>query len=265
MSDAVDSLLAHRLRAVGLDPVAVRDPAAAWRRVRDRFGGHVTLLDRYALEAVVRRIDVEELDEETRTRLGREVLAVQFPGLELRPEAERHDGPVEVVPYDPAWASRFEEWRIRLADAIGPAARRIEHVGSTSVPGLAAKPIIDIQVSVDDPEDEASYVSAIERCGLVLRSREPGHRYFRPPAGRGRDVHVHVCAVGSPWQRAHLLFRDYLRAHPAVRDAYAVLKRDLARHYAADRLAYTDAKSAFVLDALDAAAEWAHRTGWQVS
>ncbi len=74
-------------------------------------------------------------------------------------------------------------------------------------------------------------------------------------------MHVHVCEAGSAWERGHLLFRDYLRAHPAARDAYAELKRELAQRYPNDRLAYTDAKSAFIIDALDAARDWAVRTG----
>ncbi len=132
------------------------------------------------------------------------------------------------------------------------------------MPGLAAKPIIDIQVSVPDTEDEATYVPAVERAGARLRARDPGHRYFRPPADRPREVHVHVCESGSEWERNHLLFRDYLRAHPAARDAYAELKRELSQSYPDDRLAYTDAKAAFILDALDAAETWSKGVGWRL-
>ncbi|MFN2418646.1 MAG: GrpB family protein [Candidatus Limnocylindria bacterium] len=112
-----------------------------------------------------------------------------------------------------------------------------------------------------DPEGEERYVPTLEACGLTLRLREPGHRYFRPPADRPRDVHVHVCEAGSASERGHLLFHDYLRAHPAARDAYTELKRELAQRYPNDRLAYTDAKSAFIIDAMDAARDWAVRTG----
>lgn len=131
------------------------------------------------------------------------------------------------------------------------------------MPGLAAKPIADIQVSVSDVEDEPAYLSAIESTGIQLRLRERGHRYFRPPVDRPREVHVHVCEAGSAWEREHLLFRDYLLAHGGARLAYAEFKRNLAERYPDDRFAYTDAKSAFVLDALDDAAAWAERAGWR--
>lgn len=252
-------MLAERLRLVGLDPAAFGDPREAWGRLHQRFGPRITLVDRYALEAAHRGIHASELDEEVRAGLRAETLQAQFPTLELTSGSERPGEVIAVVPYDPSWPAQFEVWRSRLSAALGPSALRIDHVGSTAVPGLAAKPIIDIQVSLDDPEAEADYLSAVEGTGLQLRAREPGHRYFRPPPDRPRDVHVHVCAAGSAWERDHLLFRDYLRAHPTVRNAYADLKRTLAERYPGDRLAYTDAKSAFILDTLEAAARWASR------
>ncbi len=257
----VAPLLADRLRSVGLDPTTFGDPGDAWRRLHARFGPRITLIDRYALEAAHRGIHPDQLDAETRAHLQAETLRAQFPDMEFTSGSERTDGTIEVTAYDDSWPARFAEWRARLAAELGPVAIRIEHVGSTAVPGLAAKPIIDIQISVADPEGEERYVPTLEACGLTLRLREPGHRYFRPPADRPRDVHVHVCEAGSAWERGHLLFRDYLRAHPAARDAYAELKRELAQRYPNDRLAYTDAKSAFIIDALDAARDWAVRTG----
>ena len=94
--------------------------------------------------------------------------------------------------WDPTWSTTFDSERQRISSALGEVARRIEHVGSTSVPGLAAKPIIDIQLSVNDIYDEDSYVGAMENAGYVLRVREPGHRMFRTP---DLDVQVHVCAA----------------------------------------------------------------------
>ncbi len=123
---------------------------------------------------------------------------------------------------------------------------RIEHVGSTAVKGLAAKPVVDLQVSVPDVDDESAYRPALEAFGLVLRAREPDHRFFRPPAGKPRDVHVHVCAQGSDWEQEHLLFRDYLRTHPDTASAYVQLKRDLARRVGHDRLAYNKGKATFI-------------------
>jgi GrpB-like predicted nucleotidyltransferase (UPF0157 family) len=264
LGDGLDASLRTRMEAVGLDPADFGDPSDAWHRLHERFGRRITLLDRYALEAAHRRTRPEELDEDTLDRLRMETLAAQFPGLELQLEAERRDGPLEVVSYDRRWPLTFSTWSDRLARALGPIAVRVEHVGSTSVPGLAAKPIVDIQLSVPDADDEPAYLPALEECSLALRSREPGHRYLRPPAERPREVHLHVCSAGSDWEREHLLFRDYLRTHPLVSAAYGALKFELAGRYPADRLAYTDAKSGFILDALDAAEAWAAVEGWRV-
>jgi GrpB-like predicted nucleotidyltransferase (UPF0157 family) len=178
--------------------------------------------------------------------------------------AERGESePVEVSPYDPAWPGLFEELRARLAAAMGPVAVRIDHVGSTAVPGLAAKPVVDVQASVPDVDDETAYRDAIERQGFALRYREVGHRYFRPPPGLPRLWQVHVCTVGSEWERTHLLFRDYLRAHPDRASSYARLKRRLARRFAIDRIGYTDAKGLFIEKTLGLAEGWADRIGWR--
>lgn len=258
----LDPTLKDRMGIVGLDPRALGDPADAWRRLHERFGPRITLIDRYALEAAHLGIEPDELDADTRTRLRSETLRAQFPDLELTDGSERKDGAISVVAYDDRWPTRFSEWHERLSSALGAAAVRIDHVGSTAVPGLAAKPIVDVQVSVADTANEPAYLAAVESTGVLLRAREPGHRYLRPPTDRPRDVHIHVCDAGSAWERNHLLFRDYLRAHPIARDAYGDLKRGLAERYPDDRLAYTDAKSAFILDALDEAAAWSARTGW---
>ena len=176
--------------------------------------------------------------------------------------AERSTDPIEVVEYDPAWPARYESMRTRLAEALGATAVRIDHVGSTAVPGLAAKPIIDIQVSVPDVADAAAFKDAIEAHGFASRMIEPGHHYFRPPPGVPRDYQVHVCTIGSDWEWRHLLFRDYLRADPVTRAGYEALKRELATRFMHDRIGYNDAKSAFIEAALERAAEWAKRTGW---
>jgi GrpB-like predicted nucleotidyltransferase (UPF0157 family) len=183
---------------------------------------------------------------------------MEFTAASGRPVAD----PVEVVPYSDEWADSFQVWRKRLSEVLGEAAVRIEHVGSTAVAGLEAKPIIDIQVSVVDVEDEDACVPAIEALGVSLRFREPGHRYFRPGGDRPRSVQIHVCDAGGEWEREHLLFRDYLRADQEAREAYARLKRDLADHYRDDRLAYNEGKTAFILDVLSEAEAWATETGW---
>jgi GrpB-like predicted nucleotidyltransferase (UPF0157 family) len=129
---------------------------------------------------------------------------------------------------------------------------------------LASKPIIDVQVSVADLDDEASYAPAIAALGFPLRLRDAEHRYFREPAGAPRTTHIHVCAVGSRWERAHLLFRDYLRAHPARAAAYGELKWALAERYRDDRVSYTEAKGPFIDETLALADQWAAATSWHV-
>jgi GrpB-like predicted nucleotidyltransferase (UPF0157 family) len=258
----VDEALSVRLLAAGVDPDDPGDPDTAWRRLFAVEGLRATLIDRYEIEAAVRGITVAELPADDRRRLSAEVLAVRYPGIEVH--GSGGGDPVEVVPFDESWGTSFEGWRSRIAGVLGAAAVRIEHIGSTAVPGLEAKPVVDIQVSVLDVEDEAAYRTAIEGLGLPLRSREPGHRYFRPTPGAPRDVQVHVCDAGGGRERAHLLFRDYLRADPATRTAYGDLKRSLAVRFRHDRVAYNEAKTTFVLDALRSAEEWARRAGWSV-
>lgn len=177
--------------------------------------------------------------------------------------AERGTDPIQIAEYDSSWQAQFEQMRGRLAAALGATAMRIDHVGSTAVPGLAAKPVVDIQVSVPDVDDESAYRPPIEQQGLALRYREAGHRYFRPPPGIARTYQVHVCGAGSKWERDHLLFRDYLRAHPDVAQAYEALKRRAAAQFPSDRIAYTDAKGPWILSTLAVAGEWAEATGWR--
>ncbi|WP_218952100.1 GrpB family protein [Amycolatopsis anabasis] len=152
---------------------------------------------------------------------------------------------IRIVEYDPGWPERFRRERERIAGALGDRALRIDHVGSTSVPGLVAKPIIDIDVSVADVEDERGYLDALLGAGYVLRVREPGHRMVRTVA---RDVHVHVCAAGSEWERRHLLFRDWLREHPKDREAYGRLKQELSARDWADMNEYAEAKGPFIAE-----------------
>ena len=130
-----------------------------------------------------------------------------------------------IAEYSAEWPRRFEGERDRIRAALGPVARRVEHVGSTAVPGLAAKPVVDILVTVEDPDDETAYAPALEAAGYVLRVREPDHRMFRTPE---RDVHVHVWATGSVEERRLLAFRDRLRNDEADRVEYEAAKRALA-------------------------------------
>lgn len=261
----MDERLAARLVEVGLDPRDFADPSQAFVRLHDRFGRQVTLVDRYELEAAARGIEPEELDRELRARLAHEVIPMQLAGWEvLEAGARTVADPVEVVAYRDEWAPAFAEWRERLVEVLGETAVRVDHVGSTAVPGLAAKPVIDIQVSVRDVEEEAAYVPAIEGLGVALRSRDAGHRYFRPAGDAPRTVQIHVIDAESEWEREHLLFRDFLRADAETRDRYARLKLELATRYRDDRLAYNEAKTGFILDALQAAEAWAARVDWKL-
>jgi GrpB-like predicted nucleotidyltransferase (UPF0157 family) len=243
----------RRLAAAGVPPGA--DPVEAWRRLHEVEGRRATVIDLYELVARPRGLAAHQLPYEERVALARSVMPVVWPGFGITQGSERRGDVIRVVDYDPAWPRRYERWHATLRSCLGDTALRIEHVGSTSVPGLAAKPIVDIQVSVADLQDEPRYVPPLERAGVQLRSRDDEHRFFRPFPGTPRDVQVHVCAIGSAWEREHLLFRDYLRAHPEACDAYAAAKREAAAIWSDDGYAYTDAKSELVRAILDTARE----------
>ncbi|GII97594.1 GrpB family protein [Sinosporangium siamense] len=154
---------------------------------------------------------------------------------------------VEVVDYDPQWPRVFEELSQPIADVLGPLALRIEHVGSTSVPGLAAKPIVDLDVVIASREDLAAVIERLRGLGYEHRGDLgiPGREAFTIPAGLPAH-HLYVCAADNAELARHLAFRDHLRAHPDTVEAYANLKRTLATRFPDDRVAYTDAKTTFV-------------------
>jgi len=136
--------------------------------------------------------------------------------------------PVVVVPYDPDWPVRYDRLEAQLRKALGPAALAVEHVGSTAVPGLPAKPVIDIDLTVADPVQEDAYVPALEAAGYLLILREPSwhqHRLLQLAAPR---VNLHVFGPDCPENIRHRMFRDWLRLHPADRDRYAHAKREAA-------------------------------------
>ncbi|MET0931124.1 MAG: GrpB family protein [Aeromicrobium sp.] len=175
--------------------------------------------------------------DEAREAREAELDAVLIGGREARD--------IVIVEHDPRWAADYQRERERIAAALGDRVLRIDHIGSTSVPGLAAKPIIDIDLSVADVEDEPAYVPDLEHAGYVLRVREPHHRMFRTPE---LDVHLHVCALGSDWEARHRIFRDWLRNHPEDRQRYEDVKRSLAAHAWTDMNHYADAKADVIAD-----------------
>jgi GrpB-like predicted nucleotidyltransferase (UPF0157 family) len=136
--------------------------------------------------------------------------------------------PTEIVDPDPAWPAQFEVLAARIRTALGTRAVAVEHIGSTSVPGLAAKPIIDIDVTVADPRDEPSYVPDLETVGFRLRLREPGWHEHRLMVADDPRVNVHVFGAGSPEVIRHRMLRDWLIEHPDDRDRYAAAKRESA-------------------------------------
>ena len=145
-----------------------------------------------------------------------------------------------IVDHDPTWPRTYAEHEERIRRALGPAAVQVEHIGSTSVPGLAAKPIIDVLVTVEDITAEEDHVDVLLDAGYELRVREPGHRLVRTAA---RDVHVHLLEVGDQAAADYLLFRDRLRADPADRRLYEDTKRALVEQDWADMNAYSEAKT----------------------
>ena len=153
------------------------------------------------------------------------------------------DEPVAVRPYDPSWPERFARERTRLADALGPLARGIEHIGSTAVPGLDAKPVVDV-LGVDGPLDAHPALAAVEALGYESfgEAGVPGRRYFRRRAA-GDDVNVHVVAHGGEVWADNLLLRDHLRAHPDDARAYAEPKRRAAAAAPDSLLRYSDLKA----------------------
>ena len=165
------------------------------------------------------------------------------------------------MPYSDEWPVIFEKEKQKIAQALGANALRIDHIGSTSVEGLIAKPVIDIQVSVEDPDDESTYVAQLEQAGYHLRVREAGHRMLR--AFEPMAVHIHVCQVASDWERRHLLFRDWLRHNAADRDAYAKFKVSLQNTDWETLDDYAEAKSTIVAEITVRAEAWAAEMDWQ--
>jgi GrpB-like predicted nucleotidyltransferase (UPF0157 family) len=175
--------------------------------------------------------------------------------------ATRGTQPIEVVDYDPSWPRRYEEERDRIAAALGESVVAIEHVGGTAVPGLPAKPVIDIMVGVADIERAGPAVAGLINLGYQyvpeFESELPERRYFR--RGTPETHHVHMVAVSSDFWEEHLLFRDYLRSHPQAAEEYGKLKRGLASRFRFDREAYRAGKVPFIDTVVDAARRQAGR------
>jgi GrpB-like predicted nucleotidyltransferase (UPF0157 family) len=239
-------------------------PFEAWRQLRDREGSRVSVITLYRMVAETRGLEAQQLPIAERLILAKRAMPIVWPGFETVPGSDDRYESIEVVPYRPEWLSILRTWRARLNDTLGDKGVRIEHIGSTSVPGLAAKPIVDIQLSVDHLDEEDHYMPGCEAAGLQLRSRDDFHRYFRPPREQARDVHLHVCEAGGRWERDHLIFRDFLRTHSEARIEYSEAKFQAASMWADDRIGYTEAKNDVILGLLEQAESWAEKVGWSV-
>jgi GrpB-like predicted nucleotidyltransferase (UPF0157 family) len=168
-------------------------------------------------------------------------------------EPARLDGPVMLAAYDPAWPERFAREAVRTRQALGDRALLVEHAGSTAVPGLPAKPIIDIVLCVEDSAAESAYVPTLEAAGYVLRVREPEWHEHRMLKGTDPEVNLHVFTLGSGEVDRMLVFRDRLRAASVDRELYAAAKRALAQREWSYVQQYADAKGGIIEEILDRA------------
>jgi GrpB-like predicted nucleotidyltransferase (UPF0157 family) len=179
---------------------------------------------------------------------------------------ERFDPAIRIVDYDPSWPANAAQELDRIGAAVGDLAVRLEHVGSTSVRGLAAKPIVDLQLSVAELEPSSAYVDPLEALGYLFAPalEPPDLHFFAKPPERPRSHHLHVCAAGSAHERRHLAVRDFLRAHPTEAAAYAALKRRVAARDPEDRLAYIAGKEDYVTELEARALAWTTaRAAWR--
>jgi GrpB-like predicted nucleotidyltransferase (UPF0157 family) len=158
------------------------------------------------------------------------------------------DAPIEIVPYDPAWPSRFlEESESLRQSLVRWLVAPIEHIGSTAVPGLAAKPVIDIMAGVRTLDDSRPAIAAATALGYCYAPyRAEVEHWFCKPSPAIRTHHLHLIPVGTPEWRGPIAFRNYLRVHADVAAEYEILKRHFAQKHQFDRDAYTVAKCAFI-------------------
>jgi|SRR5581483_3094632 len=256
--------LAERLAGVHVEAAAGADIDALWRTgasVVVEYEGALALLGEYRTwlrsrpchVVVVHPPDAPCDDAAPRVGLWLETDAHTAEetvdailGATLTPRS-----PTLVVDYDPAWPAQFDELARPIRAALAALEPEVEHVGSTSVPGLAAKPIVDVDVVVRTKEDVPAAIEGLRTLGYVYQGDKgiPGREAFLWPP-HAAPHHVYVVVAGSKPHVDHLAFRDHLRAHPEVAAAYAELKRGLAERFGDDRFGYTDAKTSFIAGVL---------------
>jgi GrpB-like predicted nucleotidyltransferase (UPF0157 family) len=168
-----------------------------------------------------------------------------------------HAAPIEIFPFSPQWLSLFRSEQTVLASVFPLSSFRIEHIGSTAVPGLGAKPIVDVLIGAPSLRAVDDRIAATQALGYQYMPEHevvlPQRRFFAKPVTRPRRFHVHAVAIDDPFFAEHLRFRDALRADPALAADYFALKVELAARFRDDRDGYTDAKTAFVRSVLDRA------------
>lgn len=185
-------------------------------------------------------------------------------GLERHPSLDdRFDPAVRIVDYDPAWPALADAELRRVSEALGEVAVRLEHVGSTAVPGLAAKPILDLLLSVDAIEPRERYVEPLERLGYLFAPapESPSRHFFAKPPQRPRTHHLHVVEAGGEHEFRHVAVRDFLRTDADEAARYAALKRQVVARHPQDRLAYIEGKDGYVTALEQRAVAWARSRG----
>jgi GrpB-like predicted nucleotidyltransferase (UPF0157 family) len=212
-------------------------------------GGTSAIPGRRLASAVASRASVRRVSAPDPSKPGSPSDANLIGGVEKRA--------ILIADYDPSWPERFVTERARISKALGPTAVTIDHIGSTAVPGLAAKPIIDIAVGITDVEDDDAYVPALLAAGYEMRVQEPAHRLLRTPA---LDVHVHVYNSGSRPLADYRTLRDHLRRNAADRELYAMTKRQLAAMEWPSMNHYAEAKTDVITDILRRAEAHAQET-----
>ena len=155
----------------------------------------------------------------------------------------RLTGPIQIVDYQSNWPELFQKEANNIGQILGNLVITLDHVGSTAVPGLAAKPIIDIDLSVANSADEPSYLPLLEAAGYRLIIREPDWQQHRMLKGPDIDINLHVWTIGSLEVKRHLVFRDWLRTHADDRELYSQLKKNLANQFFDYMYQYSDAKA----------------------
>ena len=166
------------------------------------------------------------------------------------------EDPILIAEYDAEWPMLYEREKIKILNALGNTIADIQHIGSTSVPGLAAKPVIDIFLGIEYMPPQDAQIAGLETMGYLYCGELgiPGRHYFR--LGMPRTHQIHLVQLDSKFWETHILFRDFLRAHPDAAQQYEALKRDLAVKFRDDRERYTDSKAPLIEQMLVQAMSW---------